>query len=529
MQIYLCCPSSAEHLSEILFLAFSRSFTKGQLKKVTETELIDVFDQEEKIAMVVANPTEKLAEMIVKCLDRRGNKILILGRIPELTANYLRIKISRIPEYVKTATLCENAEIYNFSTSPAQIVYQNNPLLDIQSPIIRRACIRYDFMDEWNNLGYGAVRSDETIWALTQFVEGCSENVIATLDIEGKPDSLYAAFWLNDSSSLLWYNRSVGPIDTQEWRLVEKYFTSFGFPDSPCFPAVSEVPRGFDASVTMRLDCDEDISSANHLFDLYRDLDVPLSLALHSSLLQNANHASFVRDVVESGGSILTHSATHPSDWGGEYNEAKNQVLLSRSEILTAIGKHVRIDYAVSPFHQNPPYAISAMSDAGLYGFVGGIVKNDPEYLFARAGQVPYGPEGFISHSQQCMLHGDCMIEGDDPLCEYKKSFEISKKGRALFGYLDHPFSERYQYGWQSEIQRLRAHKDFIAHIKNSGSVKFFSENNALDWLRQKSLILIRPGNNGSFKIEVPGEIEDFRDYVVEFAGTQIPLNTFVI
>ena len=120
------------------------------------------------------------------------------------------------------------------------------------------------------------------------------------------------------------------------------------------------------------------------------------------------------------------------------------------------------VRFAVSPFHQNPTFVPVALARAGYQGFVGGTIACHPEYLMARGGIVPCGPDGFISHSQSCMLHGDCLLGDDDPLRIYKKAFCNAKETGQFFGYLDHPFSERYTYGWTNETERLKAHGDFL-------------------------------------------------------------------
>jgi hypothetical protein len=150
------------------------------------------------------------------------------------------------------------------------------------------------------------------------------------------------------------------------------------------------------------------------------------------------------------------------------------------------------VRYAVSPFHQNPTFVPAALARAGYCGFVGGTIACHPEYLMARGGIVPRGPEGFISHSQSCMLHGDCLLANGDPLRIYKEAFCIAKEAGQFFGYLDHPFSERYSYGWTDEMQRRQAHGDFLdfmmAQCNNSGAkLLFVNEATCLDFMLEKS------------------------------------------
>ena len=65
--------------------------------------------------------------------------------------------------------------------------------------------------------------------------------------------------------------------------------------------------------MTMRLDCDEEISTARELFELYKKHHVPFSLAIKTSLDLNGEHRRLIYDVIESGGAIVSHS--HRIGW----------------------------------------------------------------------------------------------------------------------------------------------------------------------------------------------------------------------
>ena len=245
----------------------------------------------------------------------------------------------------------------------------------------------------------------------------------------------------------------------------------------------------------MRLDCDEDISSARFLFQYYQKMDVPFSLAVHTALLEESSHHPFLRDVLAAGGTLMSHSASHPKDWGGSYESAYSEAAKSRKALFSATGEWVK--YAVSPFHQTPGYALNALSDAGYSGCIGGVINSDPEFMLARGGEVLGVGEGFVGHSQQCMLHGDCLLKDPDPMAVYKESFEIALRGRALFGFLDHPFSPRYQYGWKDEETRLESHKSLLDYILGRGKVAFLSEGQALNFIREKGRIDIQKTPSG--------------------------------
>ncbi len=116
------------------------------------------------------------------------------------------------------------------------------------------------------------------------------------------------------------------------------------------------------------------------------------------------------------------------------------------------------------------------------------------------------------------MLHGDCMLGNGDPLVIFKQAFDQARAGRAFFGYLDHPFSERYQYGWVSEEQRITMHEEFIAYMQGSGHVLFCNEDDAMDFLGQKAAVCISSEADG-FQIETTPDQRTKWSVAVEYAG----------
>jgi hypothetical protein len=91
------------------------------------------------------------------------------------------------------------------------------------------------------------------------------------------------------------------------------------------------------------------------------------------------------------------------------------------------------------------------------------------------------------------MLHGGCQLKAaDDHLSVYKKSARVAINSGAIFGYLDHPFSPRYQYGWESEQSRVNVHRDWIEYLNDFGNVLFESEESVLDHIRAKAGVGIR-------------------------------------
>jgi hypothetical protein len=280
----------------------------------------------------------------------------------------------------------------------------------------------------------------------------------------------------------------------------------------------------------MRLDCDEDIASARPLFDLYNSRGLPFSLAVKTGQSDSADHIKLLEDVLNAGGAVLSHSVTHAGNWGGSaeacYEEARQS-----SDWLEQRLPGLKVRYAVSPFHQNPSYVPWALKEAGLKGFIGGIIANDPEMLLARGGTIPGGIPGIVTHSQQCMLHGDCMLADDDPLVINKQAFRNAFSAGSLFGYLDHPFSPRYDYGWGTEEYRIARHAEFIDFIEGemaASSVIWLSEEEALDWIASKMALILRQADN-RFVLEAGRAHSAIRDlqFSVRWRGKTLPLSEF--
>ncbi|MBL9123047.1 MAG: hypothetical protein JNG90_05405, partial [Planctomycetaceae bacterium] len=322
-----------------------------------------------------------------------------------------------------------------------------------------RPLLRYDFADEWNNLGFGRLEADGGPWSIAAGIEAAGTVPLAVIDDARDGDvTLYAAVHDLRSAAALWFNRPVGPVDSLEWRVVESFFSDYRADELTSFPRLAEIPRGFRGGAVMRLDCDEAISAAGPLWHYYRERGMPLSLAVLTGQPTTAADEELLAEVVAGGGSVVSHSVHHFPNWGGSYHVALDEAEASRDWLEAHVPAAAPVEYAVSPFHQNPAYAVQALADSGYQGFVGGIIANDPEYLLGRAGRVPFAQPHVVSHSAQCMLHGDCYQRYGNRIDPYLQSFELHLAGEALFGYLDHPFSARYQYGWLDEEERIGAH-----------------------------------------------------------------------
>jgi hypothetical protein len=495
--IYIFHYEKDQQVNGIVRSAFERSCGVGSTKLVSNAECIKIINQLKSHPsafniLVIINPDEEFAPLLIEITQSLFCKIIIFGSLPNTLACFLGATTTTIPGQIISASMCKPALKHQSSESLASVFY--NKVLGLKGydffmPPPRSLC-RFDFTDEWNNLGFGAITTDGSIWSMSQCVLLSPENILAKVMVEEKVLSAYCGLWDFERSSLIWFNRSVGPVDSYEWYLLEQFISEYRFSDIPSWPVISEIPFGYESAVTMRLDCDEDIESARSLGKAYIDIKVPLSLALHAAVLSNPDQHQFPKEILTSGGCLLSHTLTHASNWGGSEASAINEGAQSAAIIGNIVGEKPR--YAVSPFHHTPPYARVGLAKAGYKGCVGGIISSDPDFLMARAGYPPGISSGFIGHTQQCMLHGDCLLKDGDPLAVYKKAYDQAKLSKTFFGYLDHPFSPRYQYGWISEEERIQSHVDFIDYIRNtSENVIFLNQNDALDFLGAKASIRI--------------------------------------
>ncbi|MCX5539968.1 polysaccharide deacetylase family protein [Paraburkholderia sp. CNPSo 3076] len=478
-------PSSSA--GRLVLAALQRSVSALQARPLARAAL---FAAGAPAIVVAVDVPDAWGEALVEWIDARAGKLVVFGRLPQALARRLGCTQAVWPEGLAQAARSASARSGRDAQSAACVCYGDSAAL-LGGRAWERPFERFDFTDEWNNLGYGAIRADGSIWALSQPVDVPPAARLASVEIDGASCLAYAALWERARSSVLWYNRAVGPCDSFEWRLVENFLSAHRAQALPCQPVLSEVPWGYDAAITSRLDCDEDIESARELWQVYQRLGVPFSLAIHTSNLRDDTHYAILREFAASAGTaLLSHTATHAPNWGGSYEAALAEGAESMRLIEEVTGQRVR--YAVSPFHQSPDYALRALCDVGYAGCVGGIIRNDPEFLIARGGALAGLPDGFVGHSQQTMLHGDCMLESGDALAVFKEAFDLACESRTLFGYLDHPFSPRYQYGWPDEAVRSDAHEQLIAYIRaRAARPIFLDENAALDFLAAKASLQV--------------------------------------
>ena len=472
--------------------------------------------------LVLVDPEAGWAPQLRHWLANGQRKVLLLGRLPDPICELLQIDAVAAAPLDPAGALAAPAVPHAGSSSPLSIRYQE-AAATLGARQWQRAFRRYDFADEWNNLGFGAMGLAGDIWSIGAPLRLLKGELAAIVDAEGVRIASYCGLFDTDAASSLWFNRPVGPIDSFEWRLVENFLSRHRPEATPLVPVLSEAPAGHDLVVTMRLDCDEDIESARALHDAYRARGIPLSLAVKTGLITEGFSTALLDDVLASGGSVLAHSVTHAPNWGGSYEAACREAGQSALMLKMATGQYPR--YAVSPFHQTPLYALAALSHSGLVGCIGGNIASDPAFNLARGGVPSGSAAGFVGQSQQCMLHGDCLLDGPQPMAIYVEAARLAHQSGSLFGYLDHPFSPRYQYGWADEAERIAAHMTLIDAIAALAEAPLhLSADAALDFSALRSRVRVtREGD--IYRVATPQLPASLPPPVLELGGQRVALS----
>jgi len=479
------------------------------------------------IHFFISPSTEEELEAFSKAC-KVGSKIVVFGspeNLPPLFTG-LHENLTRIE--LQDLGACPPSSEVQPSVSAGHVSYVNHPLTeDLSASIRTRPFCRYDFTDEWNNLGYGKILTDESCWGVKNTYRNQEAIELGSIQCQSASEapSTYIGpyFTLNDTptASVLWCPRAVGPVDSTEWAIVERFISDWRYPELPCHPCIMQTPWGVSAIATMRLDCDEAVSSSNHLFEWYRQQGIPFSLAIKSDLQFSKDDLFMLEAVLEAGGTILSHSHTHLPNWGKDKEQAFAEAITS-SQIIEGLCLQ-RPSLAVSPFHMNPPYAMQALAEAGISGVVSGIIHNDPEYLLGRAGRVPFVEDAlqFISISQQSMLHGDT-FNAQNGVDVHIAGFEIQHQANGIFGYLDHPFSGRYQYGWQDKAQQLVGHQLLIEAIRSFPNTCFWNQETCFEFVKSCSATSFTLKNNKVTNIRLSGSAPATMQY--RFNNKLVPI-----
>jgi hypothetical protein len=482
---------------DILAAGLRRSVSRGMVALADEATSASV--------AVFLAPREEQADAVAAAA-RRG-KVLVFGSIGPRVADVCGVfRPSPLPAGWREAAECAPAPARGSTQSSARVEWSGHRLA-LSSPYRTRPFLRFDYASAWNNLGYGRITAGGGPWSVSVAADPGEAEVLAAAVADGLAPIPYVTLRETAGGAVLWWNRGAGPIDSAEWAVIESFLADWRADALASVPVLDEIPFGYDAALTMRLDCDGDIASARMLFELYRARGLPLSLAVMTGQPEKAGNVELLCEVHKAGGAIVAHSMTHPRNWGGSAEACIEEARGSGTWLEQRVpGLEVR--HAVSPSHQNPRFVAGALARAGFTGFVGGIVANDPDMLLARGGVPPGAPDEVVSHSQQCMLHGDCMSAEGDPLGVPKAAFSAALSSRTLFGYLDHAISAGYDYGWGSVERQRAAHVDLLDYIAAATAgqrVLWLNLRDALDWIAVKSRVVVMQERGGKgFRVSTP-------------------------
>ncbi len=465
----------------ILQGCFSNSF--GNIKIINKKKFNENYFLNCNLIILIDTKDNDIQKIFNFC-EKKKIKVIIFGSLSEISRKILFSRKKNLNFNVSKLNTLQAIENKS-SNSYYHIKYNKSEICKF---INKRYFERYDFLKEWNNMGYGKIDLKDKFLGISQSIELKKKNQIAY--ISDKKNNVYGSYvglWKN-KKCVLWFNRRCGPFDSFEWRLIENFVSNLNYDNFKCIPNILEIPYKYEGVATARLDCDENISSAKFLCNQYFKKKIPISLAIVTNLLEDKKNIELPTKVLRKRGSILSHSKSHPNNWGGNIKRATWEAIESRNDIY----RHLKIvcRYAVSPFHENPRFVNRILKKAGYKGLASGIIKNDPLMLISRAGKLFNESKSFISLSQQCMLHGD-IIKSKKDLKKIFKTVNIFKKSNMIFGYLDHPFSKRYKYGWPNEKFRYLIHMELIKFLKKK-KFKFLSLNRVMDFILQKQMIKIK-------------------------------------
>lgn len=441
------------------------------------------------------SPSLKDEESISSLINTKS-KILIFGKISESLAKLIGLEYNSNPINLNKFEFShENKDDYS-----NLIVKYTDHSLNKNNELKNRNFHRFDFTNEWNNLGYGAITKDDSIWSFSQSLSIVDAKAISFVYNEEKKVSVFSSIKDFENSSVLYINREVATVDGLDWCIVEQFLNTYRQVNLPTIPLICDIPANYEAICSSRLDCDQSIINARPLVQLYKKYNINISLAVSTGINISNEDINFLNEFYDNGGGVLSHTINHHYYWGDNYNVAYKEANDSKKWLEDTVINLKELKYAVSPFHSNKPYSIQALKDCGYEGFISGIIHNDPEFLISTSGEVPFVNSKIVSHSQQCMLHGDCYHRRNNSIEIYKKSFSNHYNSKKMFGYLDHPFGD-YDYGWNDEEERLSVHEGFIKYINIFEGVKWMTCTEVLDFVVDKSSIELTMDENDEISI----------------------------
>lgn len=290
-----------------------------------------------------------------------------------------------------------------------------------------------------------------------------------------------------DNTFIQHWNISTAGFESAISVLFETFITTKVDSQDKCVMPIlleSFLPKEF-AIISPRLDCDEAIKSANLLYDFYSSNSINLNLAITTNQDFTKDVKQFINEVEISGGTISNHSHEHKIFWGTNNDEFQND--FNKSKEIISINSQSKSVTCVAPFHQSNEKLLRLLNKNRVQLLITGNAKYSQEHMASIGGEISSGLNIYI-HSQQCMLHGNSWPEFKQI---YFKSFMLNAKRQTIFGYLDHPISERYDYDWGSDQNQLNAHVEFFEFFKKNFKIYSISHIELAEWLNIRSFIEI--------------------------------------
>ncbi len=464
-------------VESLILESFKRSFTSSQINEY------EYFQQNNSGIHVYLECTSDYATNNLKeILKGNNNKIILNGKLNKWIQKLLKIKIlgDKFPHEKPRPA---NSLSPSLSKTTLKHNYKIKYLKEISELLKDRPIWRYDFELEWNNSFSGNIIDKNEILNLSHYCYNfdSKNNVVYIFNSNKEKIPLISEFFINQNI-LIWVNRNLSLIDIPEWKIIEEFISNGYFNKYPCIPYVSEFSSKENGVITMRLDCDEDIESARKIYDLYKQYDLPISLAITTNQIESKESiTSLPNEVYDYGGTILNHSHSHPINWGGTKDNIHQEIELSTKLIKKNF--NINTEYAVSPFHHLTTEAIEVLNEQNYKGVVSGICSSHHEFLIMKGGSINENLN-IILHSQQCMVHGDCITDKRS-IDDYLNNFYLFSQIGYSMGFLDHPISKRYDYGWNKQQRQINAHKQIIEYLLLK-DISFISQKEIFERLKAK-------------------------------------------
>ena len=484
-------------IQSLISSSFQRSFGKSQINN-----LKNIKKKQSGIHIFLESISKNANIDFQELIKLGGNKIILNGKLNDEIKKILNLRILMSDfDYEKPIS----ANSLKPSISRAKINFNQN--LNYLTPFLKeikeRPLWRYDFDLEWNNNFYGNISNENIMLNLSHncfLIEGKNVAFIKNSRYQNIP--LISEFEIN-GNIIFWINRNLSLVDLPEWKIIEEFISNGYFRKYPCMPYLTEYSSSENGLITMRLDCDEDIESARNIFEIYKNNNLPISLAITTNQIKESHPiSSLPKEVNDYGGTVLNHSHSHPVNWGGSKDKIKEEIITSNNLIKKSFG--IQTEYAVSPFHHLTWAALEVLNELNFKGVIAGISSSHHEFLIMKGGSINEKLD-ILVHSQQCMLHGDCLTK-TRKVDSYLNAFSLYSNLGFSIGYLDHPISKRYDYGWINFERQIKTHQQIIEYLTNK-NIKFIGQKELFQRFAAKEKIQIKTINKNDFySLEIQNE-----------------------